>query len=84
VFHLEKLETVTLNDRRVLHAQGYFQDESLKPIRYFDGIYFDATPQSAEMRVYEVFLQAPTVELFLEHVPAFSRSLFSITWKSRV
>lgn len=79
-FYLQRLETLELNQRRVLVIYGIFHDINKKPHNYYIGVFIDAEPKAKECRIEEVIFEAQTRELYEQYHGLFEDSIKTIEW----
>lgn len=82
-FIMERIDSLAWNGVNVLAVRGWFRDpeEDLR-LNDFCGIFVDSNPLQSECRVQEIFLEAPSEEVFLRYLPTFKESLDTIRWQS--
>jgi hypothetical protein len=81
LFSLERMSVFELSGRQALRIFGFFRDEVGQPINYYESVNIDGTPLEDHCRIFQVYLQAPTKELFDDFKPEFGRTLNSIEFE---
>lgn len=79
VFHMASAQVASLQGRPVLKVRGTFQDEHGSPTSEYCGYLFPSLTDNS--RVEEIFLQAPSKELFDRYFSAFEDSLHTLQWR---
>ncbi len=79
-FHLDKIETLDLNMRRVLVVTGWFHNHEGKMQNNYQGIFFDGSPTQDSCAVEEIIFQTRTHALFDEYWDQFKSALLTIEW----
>lgn len=80
-FNLQKMETMELNNKKVLAVSGYFHNSEMKAQTYYLGLFVDAKPQAKECTIEEFAFEATSKELFEKYLNGFQKSLATIEWK---
>jgi hypothetical protein len=81
LFALERMFVTEISGRSALRITGYFRDEAGIPVNYYEAISFDGTPKEGHCRIFQVYLQAATQELFQLLKPEFDKTLSSIEFE---
>jgi hypothetical protein len=81
-FILQRVEVIMLADKAVLSVRGYYRDpDTGSRLNDYWGLFFDGKPEDPECQVQEIYFEAPSEELFEQHVKDFERTLESIQWR---
>lgn len=81
-FHIQLLKTMSIVGKPVVYVVGLFHSFDMVVSNYYAGIFVDATPSDERCRLEEIFIQAPTVELFEKYKDPFERAIATIQWAS--
>lgn len=79
-FNLQKMETLMLNDKKVLAVSGFFHNSEMKVQTYYLGLFVDARPNNQECIIEEIAFEATTEELYEKYRNSFEKSLHTIEW----
>ncbi len=79
-FHLQKMETMDLNKKKVLAVYGVFHNSEMKAHTYYMGLFVDAKPDAEECIVEELAFEASSQELYDKYRNSFEKSLSTIEW----
>lgn len=81
LFALEQMSIVELAGRKALRITGYFRDDSGAPINYFEGFHLDGTPDKDTCRIFQLYFQAATQQLFSLFRSEFEQTLRSVQFE---
>jgi hypothetical protein len=81
LFTLERMSVTEVVGHAALQVTGYFRDENGVPVNYYETLCFDGTASEDHCRIFQVYLQAATSELFQLFKPEFDKTLGSIEFE---
>jgi len=79
-FFLERLETLSINGRRVLSVKGWFHNIQLTPQNYYYGLMFDRNRLSDQCHLEELYFQAHSQIQYDKYFFEFTNCLKTIIW----
>lgn len=77
-FQLEKLSWFRFQGHPAFRVWGGFLSAGEKVVKYFDGLFVVEDENADQLRAEEIYLQAASLDLFNQYLPAFAEVLDSI------